>query len=115
MINLGNTYNLIECLDNSFPRSLLRARPTAVPGGRSRARGAFGQSPIHRPIRCGPGKKRAKALLSGSGFRFAPPSWRNRRYPWEEPVMADINATVSNILEKLSKILEKPYNALALG
>ncbi|MGH6851773.1 MAG: urate hydroxylase PuuD [Methylocella sp.] len=29
--------------------------------------------------------------------------------------MADINATVSNILEKLSKILEKPYNALALG
>ncbi|MGH6858110.1 MAG: hypothetical protein ACRECP_10875 [Methylocella sp.] len=29
--------------------------------------------------------------------------------------MADINATVSNILEKLSKLLEKPYNALALG
>jgi hypothetical protein len=30
-------------------------------------------------------------------------------------IMADINETVSNILEKLSKILEKPYNALALG
>ncbi|MGH6858381.1 MAG: urate hydroxylase PuuD [Methylocella sp.] len=29
--------------------------------------------------------------------------------------MADINATVSNILEKLSKLLETPYNALALG
>ena len=29
--------------------------------------------------------------------------------------MADINATVSNFLEKLSKMLEKPYNALALG
>jgi hypothetical protein len=24
MINLGNTYNLIECLDIPFPRSLLR-------------------------------------------------------------------------------------------
>jgi hypothetical protein len=29
--------------------------------------------------------------------------------------MADINATVSNNLEKISKILEKPYSALALG
>ena len=29
--------------------------------------------------------------------------------------MADINATVSNFLEKISQILEKPYNALALG
>ncbi len=29
--------------------------------------------------------------------------------------MADINATVSNFLEKLSTMLEKPYNALALG
>jgi hypothetical protein len=29
--------------------------------------------------------------------------------------MADINATVSNNLEKLSAILEKPYRALALG
>ena len=29
--------------------------------------------------------------------------------------MADINATVSNILEKISEILEKPYRALALG
>src|SRR5580692_3837470 len=75
----------------------------------------FGQSPIHRPIRCGPGKRRAKTLVSSAGFRFAPPSWRNRRYPWEELVMADINATVSNFLEKISQTLEKPYNALALG
>jgi uncharacterized membrane protein len=29
--------------------------------------------------------------------------------------MADINDTVSNILEKISGILEKPYRALALG
>ncbi|MGH6838890.1 MAG: urate hydroxylase PuuD [Methylocella sp.] len=29
--------------------------------------------------------------------------------------MADINATVSNLLEKISKLLEKPYNAMALG
>jgi uncharacterized membrane protein len=29
--------------------------------------------------------------------------------------MADINATVSNNLEKISQILEKPYRALALG
>ncbi|MGA7383734.1 MAG: urate hydroxylase PuuD [Methylocella sp.] len=29
--------------------------------------------------------------------------------------MADINATVSNILEKIAQILEKPYRALALG
>ena len=29
--------------------------------------------------------------------------------------MADINETVSNFLEKLSAILEKPYRALALG
>ncbi|MDQ6869366.1 MAG: urate hydroxylase PuuD [Pseudomonadota bacterium] len=29
--------------------------------------------------------------------------------------MADIDATVSNILEKISQILEKPYRALALG
>ncbi len=29
--------------------------------------------------------------------------------------MADVNATVSNILEKISGILEKPYRALALG
>jgi len=29
--------------------------------------------------------------------------------------MADINATVSNLLEKISQILEKPYNALGLG
>jgi uncharacterized membrane protein len=29
--------------------------------------------------------------------------------------MADINETVSNILEKLSAILEKPYRALGLG
>ena len=29
--------------------------------------------------------------------------------------MADINATVSNFLEKISKMLEKPYNAMALG
>jgi hypothetical protein len=61
------------------------------------------------------GKRRAKALLSCAGFRFAPPSWRNRRFPWEELVMADINATVSNFLEKISQILEKPYNAMALG
>ena len=29
--------------------------------------------------------------------------------------MADINATVSNFLEKISKLLEKPNNAMALG
>jgi uncharacterized membrane protein len=29
--------------------------------------------------------------------------------------MVDINETASNLLEKISKILEKPYNAMALG
>ncbi len=29
--------------------------------------------------------------------------------------MADINETASNLLEKISKYLEKPYNAIALG
>jgi uncharacterized membrane protein len=29
--------------------------------------------------------------------------------------MADINETASNLLEKISTILEKPYNAMALG
>src|SRR5205807_6879398 len=76
---------------------------------------SFVQYPIHRPIGCGPGKKRAKALLSGANFRFAPPAWRNRRFHWEELVMADINATVSKFLEQFSQILEKPSRALALG
>jgi uncharacterized membrane protein len=33
----------------------------------------------------------------------------------QELVMVDINETASNLLEKISKTLEKPYNAMALG
>jgi uncharacterized membrane protein len=49
-------------------------------------------------------------------FRFTPPSRRISGFPWvQELAMAEIDATVSNILEKLSTILEKPYRAIGLG
>jgi hypothetical protein len=60
-------------------------------------------------------KKEQKLYCLVPDFRFAPRAWRNRRFPWEELVMADINATVSKYLEQISQILEKPYRALALG
>jgi hypothetical protein len=68
IIHLDNTYSLIECLNISCPRSLLRARPSAVTGGESPARRAFDQHPIHRPIRCGPSKKEQKLYCLVPGF-----------------------------------------------
>jgi hypothetical protein len=56
------------------------------------------------------------ALLLWAGLRLAPPSRRISGFTRvQELAMVDVNETASNLLEKLSTILEKPYNAIALG
>jgi uncharacterized membrane protein len=61
-------------------------------------------------------KKASNGFTVEADRRFAPRQRRTSGFPWaQELVMADIHETASNLLEKISKYLEKPKDAMVLG